>query len=82
MSLVVLFYYIRGHKYIVHITLMASSYTIMAVLLILTVNYRIFYEGTSRFIGSVLLLIAYILGTWGLFRMFRQKQVEIHNTRG
>jgi hypothetical protein len=79
MSLAVFMFY-SNSKHMKHIAMMSFSYSVMAVLLSLTVNFRIFYEGIPRFIGAVALLTAYVVGTVGLLLIFSAKKKEIHES--
>jgi len=80
-SVVIVYYTKRRHRYIPHIAVMAGSYSILCVIVALTINYRIFYSGTSRFIGAVAALIAYCLGIGGLLFIFnRRKQTVLEKT--
>lgn len=83
-SVVIFAYYLtQGHRYFLHIALMSISYTKMSTLLVLTINYRIFYDGWPRFIGAVILLTAFIEGIVGLLLIFKRRAKDImHRTEG
>jgi hypothetical protein len=74
-SLMVLYIYLKS-SHMKHIVLMAFSYAILSLLTIATINWRIFYEGPTRFIGSVALLIAFVSGCTGLWLMLKAKGHE------
>ena len=82
MSLISIVFFIRNrHKYTLHIVLMALSYTKAIVLLVLTINYRIFFDGLPRFVGAIVLLLLFVEGAVGLWLIFeRRKQSLIHRT--
>lgn len=78
---VVAYYRIHSTRYFAHITMMAVSFSLLTVTSVLTVNYRIFYEGVSRFLGCVVLLTAYLSGIVGLFLIFKRRAGNtIHRT--
>ena len=64
-SIVVLTYYLRQRLFW-HIGLITLSYATLSVLMILTINYRIFYSGLPRFLGTIALLFAIVEGAIGL----------------
>lgn len=84
MSTVVLVYYATSqHRYLWHIALMALSYIKMSVLMALTINFRVFYSGPSRYWGAIVALTAFIEGTLGLLLIFhRRVRNVIPNSKG
>lgn len=81
-STMIFYIYLRHkHKYFKHIILMAGSYIILSALMIATINYRIFYDGASRFVGAIALLVAFIMGVVGLWKIIGRKASDVvHRT--
>lgn len=81
-SAMIFYIYLKHkHKYVRHIVLMAGSYIILAGLMIATINYRIFYDGVPRFVGAVLLLIAFVMGVVGLWKIIGRGTTDVvHRT--
>ena len=71
--MVVLFYTRHSSRHYIHIILMAFSYTILAIFTVLSLNYRIFDQGTSRFVGAIAALIAFVTGVVGLLLIFKRR---------
>jgi uncharacterized membrane protein YdcZ (DUF606 family) len=77
-SIVLAIYYARReHKYLRHIALMATSYSILVGLVAGSVNFRIFYEGQSRVVASLVALVACFLGLVGLILISRRRKTNV-----
>lgn len=66
----ILFYY-TGKRNRWHVAFMAASFIKMSLLMIATINWRVFYSGGLRFVASAVLLLAFLEATIGLILMYR-----------
>lgn len=64
----------RNPEHLFHISLMAVSYSMLQIIIALTIVFRIFYDGWTRDIGTGLVIIAVAIGNLGLARMWHSRK--------
>lgn len=78
---VMVYYAIHRSTIFPAMTLTAASYLIFSVLMVLTINYRIFYEGTPRFIASLAMLGGFLSGIIGIAILLKNRGKDLtHKT--
>lgn len=62
------------------LTLISLSYLMFAILLIAAINFRVFYEGESRFYAAIGMLCSFIIGLVGIGLLFRRRKEALTTT--
>ena len=77
-SLAIAAFYVKtDHRNYPHIVCMALSFSMMTVLLVATLNYRIFFSGWQRFVGALGMLLAFIIATIGLVLIYKWRARDV-----
>lgn len=70
-------YHINKKEYLLEKILMSASFMIMTALVVLAVNFRVFYDGLSRDIANLTALISFILTDVGIILHWRKRREKI-----